>query len=139
VSFGGDRRALSVPTVRRAVTTILEDQNVTAATVTVTFLSPARMRTLNRRSFGRDRPTDVIAFPLAHADELVGDVYICPAVARRSARRFEVSPREELVRLVVHGLLHVLGHEHPTGTARERSPMWTLQERYVTALIGGRR
>ena len=137
VSFAGDRRALSVPTVRRIVTAVLDGQDVTRATVTVTFMSPARMRSLNRRTFGRDRPTDVIAFSLPHTDELVGDVYVCPTVARRSARRFEISPREELLRLVVHGILHVLGHDHPDGPSRVRSPMWKLQERYVTALTGG--
>jgi len=137
VSFAGERRALSVPTVRRIVTAVLDGQDMARATVTVTFMSPGRMRSLNRRTFGRDRTTDVIAFSLPHSDELVGDVYVCPTVARRSARRFKISPREELLRLVVHGTLHVLGHDHPDGASRVQSPMWGLQERYVTALTGG--
>lgn len=136
VSYAGDRKALAVPTVRRAVTRVLHDQSVGPALVTVTFLSAARMRALNRRTFGRDSATDVIAFRLPHPDTMVGDVYVCPAVARRSARRFRVHPRQELVRLVVHGTLHVLGHEHPGDAARTRSPMWTLQESYVRDLLG---
>lgn len=137
VSFAGDRRALSVPTVRRAVTTVLDGQEAGAASVTVTFMSSARMRALNRRTFGRDYATDVIAFSLPHADRLVGDVYVCPSHARRAARRFDVTPREELLRLVVHGTLHVLGHNHPDDGTRTQSPMWELQERYVRALTGG--
>lgn len=137
VSFAGERRALSVPTVRRAVTTVLDGQEAGAASVTVTFMSSARMRALNRRTFGRDYATDVIAFSLPHADRLVGDVYVCPSHARRAARRFDVTPREELLRLVVHGTLHVLGHNHPDDGTRTQSPMWELQERYVRALTGG--
>ncbi len=137
VSFAGERRALSVPTVRRAVTTVLDGQEAGTASVTVTFMSSARMRALNRRTFGRDYATDVIAFSLPHADRLVGDVYVCPSHARRAARRFDVTPREELLRLVVHGTLHVLGHNHPDDGTRTQSPMWELQERYVRALTGG--
>ncbi len=137
VSFAGERRALSVPTVRRAVTTVLGGHQAGAASVTVTFMSSARMRALNRRTFGRDYATDVIAFSLPHADRLIGDVYVCPSHARRAARRFDVTPREELLRLVVHGTLHVLGHNHPDDGTRTRSPMWELQERYVRALTGG--
>ncbi len=138
VSYAGDRRALAVPTVCRAVSTVLDREKVGAATIAVTFMSSSRMRLLNRRTFGRDRATDVVAFPLAHEDELVGDVYICPSIARRSARGFRISPREELLRLVVHGLLHVLGYDHPEGASRTRSRMWKLQEAYVASLIGGR-
>ncbi len=137
VSFAGERRALSVPTVRRAVATVLDGQQAGAASVTVTFMSSARMRALNRRTFGRDYATDVIAFSLPHADRLIGDVYVCPSHARRAARRFDVTPREELLRLVVHGTLHVLGHNHPDDGTRTQSPMWELQERYVRALTGG--
>ena len=138
VSFAGERRALSVPTVRRAVATVLDGQDTGAgaASVPVTFMSSHRMRALNRRMFGRDYATDVIAFSLPHAGRLIGDVYVCPSHARRAARRFDVTPREELLRLVVHGVLHVLGYKHPDDGTRTQSPMWELQERYVRALTG---
>ena len=45
---------------------------------------------------------------------------------------------EELVRLTVHGTLHVLGYDHPEGRGRTRSAMWLRQERYVRRLRGGR-
>jgi probable rRNA maturation factor len=52
-------------------------------------------------------------------------------VARANARRHGVGIREELVRLVVHGVLHALGYDHPDGEARFRSPMWRRQEALV--------
>jgi probable rRNA maturation factor len=136
---GLERLPLSATLVRRAVTTVLDGEGTGPAVVSVTFLSPARMRGLNRRTFGRDRVTDVIAFPLPHAGARGGDIYVCPAAARRAARDLGLPAREELMRLVVHGTLHVLGYAHPAGADRERSSMWQRQERYVRALAGARR
>jgi probable rRNA maturation factor len=96
------------------------------------------MRRLNRRATGRRGLTDVIAYPLPQPDgRLVGDVYICPAAATRVAVA-GVPLDEELVRLAVHGTLHVLGYDHPEGAGRTRSPMWRRQERYVLRLLRGR-
>jgi probable rRNA maturation factor len=105
------------------------------ADISVAFLGPARMRALNRQWKGHDEPTDVISFALqGPGGELLGDVYICPAVARREAGRLGIPLRQELLRLVVHGTLHVLGYDHPHGAGRTRSAMWRRQERYVKAL-----
>ena len=79
-----------------------------------------------------DRPTDVISFALPQPDgSLAGDIYLCRAGAEREARRRGLTVREEVLRLVVHGTLHVLGQDHPEGEDRERSAMWATQERYV--------
>lgn len=103
------------------------------------------MRALNRRAFGRRRLTDVIAFALPQPDGgLEGDVYVCAAAARawleRGGRRAAAAElRAELVRLAVHGTLHVLGYDHPEGPGRTRSAMWRRQERYVARLAAPRR
>lgn len=103
--------------------------------VQVTFLTQPAMRRLNREWKGHDRPTDVLSFALQGPEgDFVGDVYICPAVARRQAREFLVTPREELLRLVIHGTLHLLGHDHPEGAGRTHGAMWRRQEGYVSRL-----
>jgi probable rRNA maturation factor len=105
------------------------------ALVSVTFLGRDAMRRLNAEHTGRKRPTDVLSFELTDpAGRAVGDVYICPWVARREARARGVPLRQELLRLVVHGTLHALGREHPEGEGRTTSAMWRRQERYVDAL-----
>ena len=134
VSFSGERRALSATTVRRVVRHVLDAEHATAR-LHVTFMAAPRMRSLNRNTFGRDRSTDVIAFGMDHDGKLVGDVYICPGVARRSAREYQIDVRVELVRLVVHGVLHVLGYHHSDGPGRVRSKMWKQQESYVNQLV----
>ncbi len=100
--------------------------------VEVAFVGRDHMAELNHRWKGVRRPTDVLAFSLhPEGEPVLGDVYICPWVASRSATRHGVSLREELIRLVVHGTLHVLGWDHPEGEERTSSPMWTRQEAYV--------
>ena len=125
---------LSPAAVRRAVRRVLAGERRTA-TISVTFVSRPRMQQLNRAWKGHDSPTDVLSFALPGPQRtLVGDIYVCPAVAAREARVAGVSPREELIRLVIHGTLHVLGYDHPEGPARTRSPLWRRQERYLDAI-----
>ena len=120
-----------------------------AARVELTLLDGPAMRRLNRRVTGRRGLTDVLAFALPQPDGgVVGDVYICPTAARRWVRDGGRGPGptapgggvdEELIRLAVHGTLHVLGYDHPEGPGRTRSPMWRRQERYVRRLAGDAR
>jgi probable rRNA maturation factor len=118
------------------------------ARVELTLLDAAAMRRLHRRVTGRPALTDVLSFALPQPDgTLLGDVYLCPAAATRwvdngrrelgSAERVGRASRvtEELVRLAVHGTLHVLGYDHPEGPGRTRSAMWRRQERYVRRLL----
>ena len=133
VWVGGRARGLPPAVVRRAVLTVLRRER-RDADVSVTFLGPVSMRRLNLEFRGRDRPTDVLAFPLEAGNRLTGDIYICPSVGRQQARRLGISSRDELLRLVVHGTLHVLGYDHPEGATREKSPMWRRQERHLEAI-----
>jgi probable rRNA maturation factor len=131
---GGRARGLPEAQVRRLVEGVLRAERRDAV-VSVSFVGPARMQALNREHKGKDRPTDVLAFALPQPGQgIVGDIYICPAVAREQARRLGIAPRRELARLVVHGVLHVLGHDHPEGPDREQSPMWRRQEQYLGRL-----
>lgn len=103
--------------------------------VSVAFVGRDRMRGLHARFKGAPRSTDVLAFTLTGpGSQLVGDIYVCPWFAAREARQRRIPLREEMVRLLVHGTLHVLGWDHPDGEERVRSPMWRRQERYVGRL-----
>lgn len=130
----GRRLPLSRALVRRVVQAVLDAER-RKGLVSVTFLGRDSMRRLNATHKGHDRPTDVLTFALGGPPgPVIGDVYICPWVARREARARGIPEREELIRLVVHGTLHAMGREHPDGPDRTRSAMWRRQERYVEAL-----
>lgn len=103
--------------------------------LSVTCLDEEAMAALNRRWLDREGSTDVVAFDLGDGERLTGDVYLCPAVARRRAADAGVPFREEIVRLAVHGTLHVLGHDHPEGEERWSSPMFELQESLVARAL----
>jgi probable rRNA maturation factor len=130
----GRRLPLPRVVVERVVQQVLRSERKKAL-ISVTFVGRDSMRRLNARHKGHDRPTDVLTFSLSDpAGGTVGDVYICPWVARREARARAIPLRQELIRLVIHGTLHALGRDHPEGEARTRSAMWRRQERYVEAL-----
>ncbi len=90
--------------------------------LTLTFVDRAEITALNEAHLGHTGPTDVLSFPLDAADlaaavdgpipVLLGDVVICPDVARAQAPMHAGTFDDELALLVVHGVLHVLGHDH---------------------------
>ncbi|MFI5311069.1 MAG: rRNA maturation RNase YbeY [Gemmatimonadales bacterium] len=116
---------------------VLRAERVGQALLSIALVSKARIAALNAAHLNRRRPTDVIAFGFRRdpAGPVVGDIYIAPVVARANARLHGVSIREELSRLVVHGVLHVLGYDHPEGPGRERSDMWRRQERLLARAL----
>lgn len=123
--------------LERAVLRVLASEGVGDAEISLTLLDDEGIREMNRRFLGRDRPTDVIAFALGPGPCVVGDVYLGAEQARRQAADAGVPVDEEMVRLAVHGALHVLGHDHPDGEEREKSPMFERQEALVREIRGG--
>ena len=90
--------------------------------VNVVIIDDREIRRLNRRYRGKDKPTDVLSFSYeasAH-DDVVGDVYLSHETLARDARRLRVEARDLSVRLVVHGVLHVIGYDHETDAEAER-------------------
>lgn len=138
----GERIPISHERIVDAARRVLRAEGVRHALVSVAFVSRARITSINRKYLAHRGATDVISFGFARAaadDPVVGDIYIAPTVARANAVANGVGVREELLRLVVHGVLHVLGHDHPEGESRERSAMWLRQERLLARIIGRER
>jgi len=115
-----------------------------AATLSVSFVGDAKMRRLNRDHRGKDRTTDVLSFPQyapfaapkrAAAGEpelLLGDIVVSVDVAARQAAEYDATLDAEIERLLVHGLLHLLGHDHEE--PRERAAMRREERRLATAI-----
>lgn len=121
--------------VRRALRETLRREGHQRAEFSVTFVGDAEMARLHERYLGGGDVTDVLSFALHEGGEdPLGDVYIGHAQARRQAADAGAGPDEELVRLAVHGALHVLGYDHPEGPERTASEMFRVQEEVVCGL-----
>ncbi len=132
----GDYASVDAEVLERAVRHTVDREGGELVEISIALLGDDDIRELNQRFLGHDRPTDVIAFTLGEDADRVGDVYVGVEQARRQAAELGVPVDEELVRLAVHGTLHVLGHDHPEGEDRYDSPMFVLQERIVAELTG---
>ena len=99
-----------------------------AGELTLTFVDRDEITALNGEHMGRSEPTDVLSFPLDDDPDavpvgpvLLGDVVVCPAVAAEAAPTHAGTLDDELALLTVHGVLHVVGHDH--AHAEERAVM----------------
>lgn len=105
-------------------------EGVSNAELSLSFVTEVEMAELHERYLGEEGPTDVLSFPLDEDDEddvrILGDVVIAPAVAEQNN---PADPAAELRLLIVHGVLHLLGHDHMEDG--EKAKMWTRQERYA--------
>jgi probable rRNA maturation factor len=139
VSADGVRVPLARARVREIARRVLAAEGVRDAMVSITFLGTRAMAALNRKHLGHRGATDVISFSFretARRGPVIGDIYIAPDIARANARRHDAGFRQELARLVVHGVLHVLGYDHAKGDLRVASPMWHRQERLLARVVG---
>jgi probable rRNA maturation factor len=93
----------------------------------VSVVGPAESRRLNAQYRGRDKPTNVLSFPVAELPAVsdgesrpLGDLVICPQVLRTEAREQRKSLRAHWAHLVVHGSLHLIGYDHERDTDADR-------------------
>lgn len=135
VSISGTRpRCLKSTDIMRALRLTLRATKTTpSGGVSVAFVSDAKMRALNKRWRRKDRTTDVLSFappeiPLVQAAARQwGDIFVSSAFVQKEARRRGIAFREELLRVIVHGMLHLLGYDH--ATEKEEKEMFSIQER----------
>lgn len=108
------------------------------AEISILFCGEARMRELNRVYLGHDKPTDVLSFPAqqlkperrARGVVHLGDICVCiPYALRENLKGRGHALLDEIALLLVHGLLHLVGHDHDM--ANRKSEMWAEQKRLL--------
>jgi len=132
-----------LPRIRRLVENVLAELGESLADVGVLFVGDARMRRLNREYRRKDRTTDVLAFAqrdatapcIRHArPRLLGDVVISVPTAMAQAREGRRSVDEELVTLLIHGMLHLCGYDHERSETEARRML--RREKMVRRKLG---
>jgi len=136
------QRALSIDAraVRRLAARVLAEESGGAAGVGIVFVRDGVIAELNARYLGKPRPTDVIAFPADptgwpnEEPASLGEVVVSVDRAREQARERGLRVRQELHRLIVHGILHLCGYRD--ATPRQRRRMRRREDRYLRAPRG---
>ncbi len=105
--------------IARMVRGTFQCERIGGASIGVVLVDSRRIRRINRRYLAHDFVTDVISFPLELRPRLEGEIYVNLDRARSQAKEFGVSGWNEVVRLVVHGALHLAGYDDRTPHARE--------------------
>jgi probable rRNA maturation factor len=118
--------------------TILEELNHPDKEISILFVDDQQIKALNKQYFQRNRPTNVISFPMAQGEfsevnpQLLGDVIISVETAMKEARKSGLSFEEEVTFLIIHGILHLMGHDH---SGRGRQEMEMIQEELFDKLV----
>jgi probable rRNA maturation factor len=107
--------------MRQLVRSVLEKEDVPEAEISLAFVDNPTIHNLNKRYLGHDEPTDVLSFPLSepNARKLAGELVIGAEVARVQAESRGHDVQAELALYVIHGLLHLCGHDDKTPAAAE--------------------
>ena len=135
------RRAVDSAMLELTAKRILAGVGEAGASVSVSLVGDAAIRRMNREHRGRDAATDVLSFPLYAPGEragdgverLLGDVVISVDTAGRQAAGYDAPLEDEVKRLLIHGILHLLGHDHEAADERIRME---AEERRLADAIG---
>ena len=103
-----------------AVDLVLRTHRAKAGEIAIHFVEPAEISALHQQYFGDPTPTDCISFPLNDNSLLMGDIFICPSIGVEYAREYRLDPHDEVLRYLVHALLHFLGFGDQTSSDRAR-------------------
>jgi probable rRNA maturation factor len=116
---------INLKKLEKDLTKALRRLHLQTCELSVLFVNSRRMRLLNARYRGITKDTDVLSFPLRDeglrlGPALLGDIVISVPKALKQSKEFGVSFYEELLRLLVHGLLHLTGYDHETGAYQKK-------------------
>ncbi len=139
-------RKLDLRELRNITLALLEELQIAEAELGVTFVADKEMTLVNETFLQHEGSTDVITFD--HTPEQVsrrkstpapcaslnGELFICVDEAVRQAKRFRTTWQAELVRYIVHGVLHLTGHDDHRAAARQK--MKREENRLVRKLAG---
>ena len=132
--------------IETIVREICDKLDLGAGELSISFISDASMEELNGTFRNRFESTDILSFVQREGDEDVplvlddasmvpplGDLVICPDAMDRNCVDYSVTPQEELIRLIIHGILHLLGWDHDTNEVDEI--MLQKQEQLVSIIM----
>jgi len=142
VSISNRQKRVSIDAgkIRRAAKRILSGLGFQGYELSLVIVDDREITRLNRQYFHRSRPTNVISFPMAAEDpaslpsKILGDVVISAETAKRQAEEAGGKAKDEILFLLIHGILHLAGYDHE-GTADERKKMEAKEKELFSLLM----
>lgn len=121
---------------------VLSEEKQDCTELSVSLVSPAEIKKLNKKYRKIDKPTDVLSFAFkdsglpAVALAEAGEIVLCPQVVKENAEKYGESFKKEIARVLIHGVLHILGYDHKKG-GREAEKMEKKTNYYINLCLRG--
>jgi probable rRNA maturation factor len=113
---------------------IFQKEQKKVRALSITFVKEKEIEKLNTRYRKKRKGTDVLSFRLSLPGKpLLGQIVICPKIVRDNAKKLKTSFKEELLRVLIHGVLHLLGYDHEK-SQKEAKKMEEKQEFYLNLI-----
>jgi len=109
---------------------VLKGENRKIETLSLAFVVKEEIKKLNKKFRGKNKATDVLSFELGEGD-VFGEIVICPAVVKENAEKYGVTVKTEMIRMFIHGILHLCGYDHER-SKKEEKIMEEKQEKYLS-------
>jgi probable rRNA maturation factor len=123
---------VDVPRLMQGIRAVLTDAGIESAEISVGIVDDRRMHELNRQFLEHDYPTDVLSFVLEYDEErnaLDGEIIASSDYAAREAERYGWTMNDELLLYIIHGCLHLVGHDDTTEDAK--AEMTAAEAKYL--------
>ncbi len=123
------RSKIDLNLIKKIAKKFLEVYKYNDYDLSIAFVGDKRMRQLNREYRGVDRTTDVLAFPGDEEGKFFGELILNYSQIKRQAKKFNNTPKEELIFILVHGLFHLLGYDDKTN--KQKKQMEELGHKFI--------
>ncbi len=130
-----ERAGIQPDLIKSAVNEVFSGEAMTISSISVLFISDDEIIEVNKKYLDHNFTTDVITFPLSeNSDPIEGEIYISIDTTRRNSVEFGVSHESELLRVAIHGALHLSGYDD--STSKLKSKMKEKEDYYLDLVVG---
>lgn len=113
--------------LKKVAQTVLKGEGKKGHILSIALINEEEIRSLNKKYLKKDKPTDVLSFSqtsdfpekIKEFKNVLGEVVICPQVVVKNAKDFNISFEKELAKVLIHGILHLLGYDHEKSDKKE--------------------
>ncbi|MEI7424646.1 MAG: rRNA maturation RNase YbeY [Candidatus Staskawiczbacteria bacterium] len=124
------KKSLNIENFSTVAKKVLSGENRETENISLAFVEKEEIQKLNNKFRNKDKATDVLSFELNDKGYL-GEIIICLEVVRENAKKDKVTVKSELLKVFVHGILHLCGYDHEKSN-KEAEEMEKKQEKYLS-------